>query len=66
MRKYFYFVSEKAPLHGNVYAYDDPSVLAGKTRQLARQLKKDYLFNDGAKIHKFENKPPYRYLGVVS
>lgn len=71
MVKYFYFVTfnpmSRVDEEGNARGLDDPSDLAGQTRELARQLKREFSGLSGRLfICKFDRKPPYKFLGVVS
>lgn len=71
MRKYFYFVAtdtmDCVDEEGNAWLLGDPSKLLGQTRELAREIKRNwYAPEEKPIICKFDRKPPYKFLGVVS
>lgn len=71
MGKYFYFVASDpmdwVDKKGNACHGVHPDQVYGQTRELAREVKRDwYVPGDKPVICKFDRKYPYKFLGVVS
>lgn len=71
MRKYFYFVATDPMAwvneKGNARSPVRPDQVKGQTRELAREVKRNWSSPEQKTvICKFDRKPPYKFLGVVS